>query len=122
MILLFSIQLFYTSLLNIQVFNTQLQQQQCNLYFKSNQKLQTTTERKNCSSHICKFYMERITYWVYPILKMIISLQRHSSQILVRTSVKQRSILGLHKLQLHAYLLRPLNDGQYCYCSELCPC
>ena len=57
-----------------------------------------------------------------PNFWMIISWQRHSSQILVRTSVKQRSILGLHKLQLHAYLLRPLNDGQYCYCSELCPC
>ena len=50
-------------------FSAQMQQQQCNINYKSNQKLQTTTERTNCSSHICKFYMERITYWAYPIFE-----------------------------------------------------
>ena len=50
-------------------FSAQMQQQQCNINYKSNQKLQMTTERTNCSSHICKFYRERITYWAYPIFE-----------------------------------------------------
>ena len=50
-------------------FSTQMQQQQCNINNISNQQLQTTTEQTNCSSYICKFYMERITYWAYPIFE-----------------------------------------------------
>ena len=40
----------------------------------------------------------------FPNFELRISCQRHSSQIVVSTSGKQRSILGLHMLELHAYL------------------
>ena len=78
-------------------FSAQMQQQQCNLYFKPNQKLQTTAERTN-SAIYANFIWSELLIGFTQFLKMIISWQRHSSQILVRTSVKQRSILGLHKL------------------------